>query len=371
MQETNNYSVAKENYSSEDVFTGSNSADIREEFSGIPDSLTRLLELDNQMHGREPIERRDVSMAMFARTNQEAYKDLAKEIQEVGYQFFRYVNGEIINSSWRYITDVLLYRDSSVTYYGTANCAPTPAIPNHQLGIPVALQNYFSVVTSKQQFGGIPPLVENVTFHDGKTSINQVVASFTYKPKFGQLKAPLKYIRSGLPSTEPLSATLQVHTNGNYINTASANWSSTSTNDTGARGTMSQSTGAPFNDSTTFDLVFGYEKPIEKSQFLKQGPWGQYHNAEIQPSVHVGLQAIPSLTANHITMPIANWTDAQADWDVLVEMDVCEYTPTKLPYAGGANVPAGDVIYMTSTVEPAQNACTYAGLYPNNSIRNP
>lgn len=112
MQETNDYSVANENCLNKDVSTGSNSIDLSEEFCGIPDSLTRLLELDNQMYGGKSLERRNVSMAMFARTNEEAYKDLAKEVQEVGHQFFRYVNGETINSSWRYITDVLLYRDS-------------------------------------------------------------------------------------------------------------------------------------------------------------------------------------------------------------------------------------------------------------------
>lgn len=54
--------------------------------------------------------RRDVTMAHFARRNQEAYQDLVQEVQEMGDIFMEYVTGKIINGSWRYITDVITFR---------------------------------------------------------------------------------------------------------------------------------------------------------------------------------------------------------------------------------------------------------------------
>lgn len=52
------------------------------------------------------------SMAQFLKSDVESYKLLAKEIEEMGNGFFRYVNGEFISPTGRYISDVFLYRGS-------------------------------------------------------------------------------------------------------------------------------------------------------------------------------------------------------------------------------------------------------------------
>lgn len=262
-----------------------------------------------------------------------------------------------------------IYSTFDENFYGLANADPnlTTVIPTHQLGIPFPLPNYFCLANATQNFGGVPPLTENVQFADGKTTIDQTVATFNYKPKMSPLKVPLKHIRSGLPYVGAGTAALVVHTNGAVENTFNA--SITATQDgTGAVQANNQVANAIQNNWTSgqFTIIDN----IEKSQYVKQGPWGQYQRMQVQPSVHVGVQAIPSLTSTGILSPIANWTDCQADWDVFCEMDVVEHTPTKLPYATQANVPAGDVIYRTQQVFPDSDACTYAGLYPNNSIRS-
>lgn len=263
------------------------------------------------------------------------------------------------------------YNTYDENFYGLSNANANFAvvIPTHQIGSQYPLTNYFSLINAVQNFGGVPPLSENLQFMDGKTTINQEVASFKYNPKLAPIKVPLKHIRSGLPLlTTNISpnAPLVVHTNGCLENTFNA--SITGTQDaTGAVQSNNQVVNAIQNNITSGQ--FTLFDPIEKSQFMKQGPWGQYQNPSIQPSLHVGIQAIPSLSSQNILSPIVNYTDCQADWDVFCEMDIIEHTPTKLPYATQANVPAGEVIYRTQQVFPETDACTYAGLYPNNPIR--
>lgn len=256
-------------------------------------------------------------------------------------------------------------------FYGKANADAqfTSYIPLHQIGIPYPLPNYFNICNAVENFGGTPPLTENVNFFDGKTTINECIGEFTYTPKFGQLKMPLKHIRSGLPRIDETSYT-RIPVNG-CLSTTNTVTMQQSTND--ATGGTVQILGAATaidNSASALGGLFTINDYIEKSQSLKQGPWGQYEGAQIQPSIHVGLQAIPSLTSTGILSPIANWTDGQADWDVICEMDVIEYNPTKLPYATAANVPAGDVIYRADgQFIPNTNNCTYAGLHMYQPIR--
>lgn len=260
------------------------------------------------------------------------------------------------------------YNTYDENFYGLSNADANFAviIPTHQIGSQYPLTNYFSLINAVQNFGGVPPLAENLQFMDGKTTINQEVASFKYNPKIAPIKVPLKHIRSGLPLMTAGAAALVIHTNGCIENTFNA--SITGTQDaTGATQANNQIANAIQNNSSSGQ--FTLFDPIEKSQFMKQGPWGQYQNPSIQPSLHIGIQAIPSLSSQNILSPITNYTDCQADWDVFCEMDIVEHTPTKLPYATQANVPAGEVIYRTQQVFPETDACTYAGLYPNNAIR--
>ena len=97
--------------------------------------------------------------------------------------------------------DPPLIADLDNNFYGEANASATLTnfIPTHQLGIPYPLTNYFCLANAVENFGGVPPLAENVQFMDGKTTIDQQVASFKYNPKIGFLKLPCRHIRSGLP----------------------------------------------------------------------------------------------------------------------------------------------------------------------------
>lgn len=123
-----NASVANEDFSTEDVPgvnsdpvnvitlpDNGNQRDIRDyleypltpaamSFSGVVDA-----NIERDKGKRDG--KRDPSMAQFAEVSGEAFADLAEEIEEMGNIFFDYVNGKTIKGTWRYISDVFLYRD--------------------------------------------------------------------------------------------------------------------------------------------------------------------------------------------------------------------------------------------------------------------
>lgn len=270
-----------------------------------------------------------------------------------------------------------IYNSYIPLMYGDVNATIQSAVPNSQIGFKFPLRNYFTMVTKTQNFGGTPPLVEKFKQYDGKTAINQVVGEFSWKPKFGMLKPPLRHIRWGLPTTNTSGPSLDVHTNGNISRGYTINAAATTSDATGDGTTIGLTTSTISNivETTPIPNGFEYLDDIDKSQFFKQGPWGLFTDAKIQPSVHIGVQAIPALTTSTFFGAPPTFTDSQCEWEVICEMDTEEYTPTGMPYATAPNVAAGDAIYRTMPYSGATtqapnntNACTFAGLYPTNGI---
>lgn len=54
----------------------------------------------------------DVSMAKFAQSDDETYDRLAEEIKKMGTDFLGYFRGSFVKNSWRYIADLVLYRNN-------------------------------------------------------------------------------------------------------------------------------------------------------------------------------------------------------------------------------------------------------------------
>lgn len=76
-------------------------------------SFTGMVDDNIERNGGEPSTRgrNFVSMAKFAEKCPEGYADLAKEIEEMGGIFMEYVGGKTIKGAWRYLSDVILYRN--------------------------------------------------------------------------------------------------------------------------------------------------------------------------------------------------------------------------------------------------------------------
>lgn len=266
----------------------------------------------------------------------------------------------------RYAAVGTTYRGMIQDYYGannneSTNFANSGNYPHHQVGSWCFLQNYFCMYTMSSgtgndlgPLGGWPCLQEKLEQYDGKTIVNECIANMEYTFKLAPIKTPLGVVRAGYPL---ISA--DVNTNGNLSGMRSTNiaWQ--------VQDPQSQAVVETSNDGNrTFSGEFGIYNTIEKSQFMRSGPWGQA-DPHVQPSLHVGVQAVPSLTTASLNGPINKWTDSMGYIDVIATLTVKEHDPTAFPYATVANVPIGDVIMRTSGTLPNDNNSTIAGLYPN------
>lgn len=271
------------------------------------------------------------------------------------------------------------YRGMVNDYYGTDNANGNfiNYIPHHQLGRQTFLYNYWalSAVSSgpanNVQFGGWPTLSDKIHQIDGKTAVNTCVLKMEYSPKMGMLTAPLKNVGHGLPWAVD---------GPNNINVCVGNQLGGAKHVAINMGTPSSSVGQPVGSAqeddnianTTSPITYTLYTPIEKSQFAKSGLWGEM-DAHIQPSAHIGVQPVPSLTTSStLTNNVGDgtWTDVRAYWEVIATMHTNEHDPTAYPFATIPNVPLGDVIYYNTTtllpavnLNPRNDGATVQGLY--------
>lgn len=280
---------------------------------------------------------------------------------------------------------VNLYRGMVRDYYGSnqsdiANF--TGDIPKHQIGRQTFLYNYWvqsltgnatPALPNNLQFGGWPLLADKIEQMDGKTVVNTCVAQMTYSPKQGPLKQPLRTIGHGLPNSV-LGAVpgLSVPNNGRLINSQNAQITTTAIPDSDGQKLSVFAANTNFSNDPAADPAFDIYMPVEKSQIIRTGYWGQA-DCHIQPSLHIGVQPVPALSTESM-IPSAsqfnNWTDTRAYWEIIATMKVKEYTPTAYPYASAGNVPIGDnMIFVPASqtpavqINPRLDGATFAGLY--------
>jgi hypothetical protein len=236
----------------------------------------------------------------------------------------------------------------------------------HQMGNWAVLRNYFYLITTNDtphdNTMGTPAIQKNIKFYDGKTTIDQPIMSCKYNPQMGLLKQSLRHYRYGVPILQDGNA-LNVPVNQNF------SAGNVVTLDRVGTDTTIATEQFPANTESTNESVFSILSLLEKSQLYKQGAWGQSQKVQVQPSIHVGIQAIPSLsTAQLNEFEIESFTDCQASFEVVCEMDVTEYNPTEFPHATEANVPFGKQIFRQSGPSVTDFACTIGGLLPTNDI---
>lgn len=300
-------------------------------------------------------------------------------------QYQQEVTGAVVN-----------YKGVLADYYGQDNQGTQFKgwVPNHQVGRQVFLRNYFAMSTrasqqsanSSNMWGGWPCLAEKIQQMDGKTVVNTCISKSTYKPKMGQLNTPLKHLGGGLPYPV-MGATNGVNVQGNLVAARTMIATRDSLDTTNANDGMAGDRWTSLNENlrllgnddngpANVQPTWGIYTPIEKSQDSHTGFWGSI-KPHIQPSCHVGIQPIPSLsTANYNDNPgdsdTGMWTDCRGYFEIIATMKVVEYTPTHLPFANVANVPQGDCIFQNSMLDttlllqdPRNDGATFAGLYQN------
>lgn len=253
------------------------------------------------------------------------------------------------------------YRGMIADYYGADSTndvafGNTGNYPHHQVGSFTFIQNYFCMYQQTNLgTGGWPCLAEHVQQFDSKTVNNQCLIDVTYKPKMGLIKTPLNYKVIGAPTVK---GTISV--GDNLVDMRGA----VVVNPPETQQTITESTHTLTRNFPT-DL-FGIYSDIEKSQILHKGPWG-HENPQIQPSVHIGIQAVPALTTGALLVnssPLNSWTDSMGYIDVMASCTVMESQPTHFPFSADANTNPGNTIYRINLV-PNSLTSAFNGLYGN------
>lgn len=254
-------------------------------------------------------------------------------------------------------------------FWGTDNSAMTPASllggAASLTGRWVELQNYFCLATSKQQAGGLPMLRSQITYLNGHSTKDRIIKEKDYVPKMGYIKKPNQHNRWGLPQFITNTA-LHVAVNQNQVRCQQLN--------VGAAGAANDiiSTACtntnPANIAGDMAALFSYDTPIEKSQYLKHAAWGLDQKAQVQPSIHIGIDPVPSITAADGPDIPVKYVDTMGYYEVTAEMWVSQDIENPFSHATVPNVPFGSaVVYYNDP--PSQNACTIGGLLPLQSIR--
>jgi len=278
------------------------------------------------------------------------------------------------------------YRGMVRDYYGSDNNSEdfTGDVPKHQIGRQTFLYNYWvttarggsaEVAAGDKQFGGWPCLTDKIQQMDGKTVVNTCVAKSTFSPKIGPLKDPLRIQNHGLPWPGS-SATVGVPVSQVLPNLRNANISQAAAAPSASIPNRLSTIEVVTTQTMTNPLTFDIYTPLEKSQYMRSGMWGDM-SAHIQPSVHIGVQPVPALsTAASLAEngQFNQWTDTRAYWEVVATMKTVEKNPTHWPYATQANVPLGEVMVFNQAanvpdvyIDPANDGATYAGLYTNST----
>ena len=268
-----------------------------------------------------------------------------------------------------------VYRGLVADIYGEPNASAQflTYAPKNQLGLHWIPRNYFAMTTQKntittvfqQSQGGWPNLWSKVTQYDGDTINNETVVDVTYEPKMGLLKPPIRYRAIGLPLQNNAASNnaLTVPTVGSKGSFWTPNITRTASEVVaGNQYVNSTVTDTTNNPGQVSQLQFSLLTPIEKSQYMRTGAWGDA-NSHVQPSVHVGVQPIPALSTNALTAADDStiYTTTKGYFYVTCEMDVVEHLPTNYPHTfaneGVADVPFGDQIYWSDvSLRPANHS---------------
>ncbi len=289
-------------------------------------------------------------------------------------------------------TAIPTYRGMVADFYGVNQDAAAGVQsfqPKYQLGVNCTLRNYFCMQiagpkpanppppappSQARGTGGWPMLSEKVLQFDGDTIVNQVILEMSYTPKVGCLKTPLTHRPIGDPTQANSTNTTglvipTVSHKGNFFLPTTARQLASGT------GTLLNLVGETANTpGNSTELTFDIYTPIEKSQFMRTGLWGD-GNSHVQPSCHIGVQPVAALNSKAIIAEddATKYTTTRGYFQVDCEMIVQEHLPTALPYGnttigdGVPDVPYGDQMIWSDVANRPAGSNT-SSTHPVNGI---
>lgn len=256
------------------------------------------------------------------------------------------------------------YQGLDNDFYGIDNTdkAFGTVVPKHQLGMYTVLKNYFCMTQNNNYRGGWPNLQSKVIEYDASAMTGEHVVSYTYRPNMGLLKDPQKYLPTQLPygPNDYCHGTLQ-----SQFEKVAVNNSAPAGND---------NINYTHVDRTRYIPKLDIYTDIEKSQYLIRGIGGN-NSAQIQPSLHVGLNPVPALTTSALVSGDTNssFTDTRIYFDVSCEMVVGYRDYTDRPYATEFNCAAGEQIFSAKDTDDGllpidTDSTPYCKLYGRRAI---
>lgn len=209
-------------------------------------------------------------------------------------------------------------------------------IPHTQLGLPCPLPHYLMICNDPSYGEGWPCIQSYCHEINADNITGKVISEMSYKPTAGFLKSPPKSIYTGFPNYQ------KTHVRNIQLATGPIDARGNVTLNRDKAGDFFQAT-SQHVDRSDYGVV-AYGNLIEKSQSSCKGLYEAF-SPQTQPSFHIGVQPVPSLTTANLTTQINSFTDSQGYFIVETEMIVKCESDTLRPFAAFENVPPHEEIH--------------------------
>lgn len=234
-------------------------------------------------------------------------------------------------------------------------------LPKHNFGEPIRLQNYWNFVTHSLDNNGWMEAQHLWHEWDASQTIAESVCEYTYHPVMAPLNAPLNEINTYVPIVATgLNIDGASGYSGRELITLTPSAGGANIN------TITHSTTSQNIQQRTL-LADNINSPLEKSQFYKSSVRDNF-KAQVQPSFHIGMKPVHSLTTSAGFSDNSTFTDCRIDWDVTTHMTVRYRKRTERSYQTTQSVPLADKVWlMGTTPNVIPTGMVYNGLYTGQS----
>lgn len=215
----------------------------------------------------------------------------------------------------------------SLSHRPEVNLVGFNSVPMSYCYLPFMLNRYFCNVATHNNINkdiGWPDLTNVVTKQDASFVTGKTVVAYEYSPKFGLLGQPPQMRLNGYyGDTETgVSDDVVCLMSRNRENLGVVYQVNTKTGEHASKSMNTIDVEAEEFESVTKKTKSLYYTPIEKSQYMWNGPHATRGSGHVQPSLHVGVYPVPRLTTNELTVRPVHFTDVEVMWDVECEMTV-------------------------------------------------
>lgn len=236
-------------------------------------------------------------------------------------------------------------------------------VPAYATGHELALQRYLTVYTGKKFTGGFPVLNNFVEEHNAVDSTGSIVLSEDYEFQ----NAPLTLSHDVMHDVKLYEKEIQFHTlaAGSSTNLPQAFvvgpdfLKANPTVKLADYRFMCQTEDA----NTTTDILntdnMYYKYPVEQSGIYSKLPGRLTYPAQ-QPSIHVGIRAVPALTTTANLIAAQEWSDTQVYWTVKASMILRHEAPFNYIHNKPYNSPNETLIGMTHPTTDSAGKTTYS-----------